>query len=59
MGYMFLYLPHYSVHNDRHSLSNVPSVDPIDAKYQTTAHVLGLQVQYSFDATPSLRPPTP
>ena len=52
MGYMFLYLPHYSVHNDRHSLSNVPSVDPIDAKYQTTAHVLGLQVQYSFDATP-------
>ena len=52
MGYMFLYLPHYSVHNDRHNLNNVHSVDPIDAKYQTTAHVLGLQVQYSFDATP-------
>ncbi len=52
MGYMFLYLPHYSVHNDRHNLNNVGSVDPIDARYHTTAHVLGLQVQYSFDATP-------
>lgn len=52
MGYMFLYLPHYSVHNDRHDLNNNPSVDPIDARYHTTAHVLGLQVQYSFDATP-------
>lgn len=52
MGYMFLYLPHYSVHNDRHDLNNNPSVAPIDARYHTTAHVLGLQVQYSFDATP-------
>ena len=52
MGYMFLYLPHYSVHNNRHDLNNNPSVDPIDARYHTTAHVLGLQVQYSFDATP-------
>lgn len=52
MGYMFLYLPHYSVHNDRHDLNNNHSVDPIDARYHTTAHVLGLQVQYSFDATP-------
>lgn len=52
MGYMFLYLPHYSVHNDRHDLNNNLSVDPIDARYHTTAHVLGLQVQYSFDATP-------
>ena len=52
MGYMFLYLPHYSVHNDRHDLSGNPSVAQIDARYHTTAHVLGLQVQYSFDATP-------
>lgn len=52
MGYMFLYLPHYSVHNNRHDLNNNPSVAPIDARYHTTAHVLGLQVQYSFDATP-------
>ena len=61
MGYMFLYLPHYSVHNDRHNLSNQAPVNPfsptgrlqqIDARYHTTAHVLGLQVQYSFDATP-------
>lgn len=52
MGYMFLYLPHYSVHNNRHDLNNNLSVDPIDARYHTTAHVLGLQVQYSFDATP-------
>lgn len=52
MGYMFLYLPHYSVHNDRHDLNNNPSVASIDARYHTTAHVLGLQVQYSFDATP-------
>ena len=58
MGYMFLYLPHYSVHNNRHNLNNNPAKTPIgflqqiDAKYQTTAHVLGLQVQYSFDATP-------
>lgn len=55
MGYMFLYLPHYSVHNNRHNLSNQqinPSIKQIDARYHTTAHVLGLQVQYSFDATP-------
>lgn len=61
MGYMFLYLPHYSVHNDRHNLSNQAPINPfsstgrlqqIDARYHTTAHVLGLQVQYSFDATP-------
>ena len=55
MGYMFLYLPHYSVHNNRHNLSNQqinPSIEQIDARYHTTAHVLGLQVQYSFDATP-------
>ena len=52
MGYMFLYLPHYSVHNNRHDLNNNPSAYPIDARYHTTAHVLGLQVQYSFDATP-------
>lgn len=52
MGYMFLYLPHYSVHNNRHDLNNNPSVAQIDARYHTTAHVLGLQVQYSFDATP-------
>lgn len=61
MGYMFLYLPHYSVHNDRHNLSNQAPVNQfsptrrlqqIDARYHTTAHVLGLQVQYSFDATP-------
>lgn len=54
MGYMFLYLPHYSVHNDRHNLAGAPAsgISPIDARYHTTAHVLGLQVQYSFDATP-------
>lgn len=61
MGYMFLYLPHYSVHNDRHNLSNqapgnsfspTGRLQQIDARYHTTAHVLGLQVQYSFDATP-------
>lgn len=52
MGYMFLYLPHYKVRNDRHNLNNVGSVYPIEAEYHTTAHVLGLQVQYSFDATP-------
>lgn len=61
MGYMFLYLPHYSVHNNRHNLSNQAPGNPfsptgrlqqIDARYHTTAHVLGLQVQYSFDATP-------
>lgn len=54
MGYMFLYLPHYSVHNDRHNLAGTPpsGISPIDARYHTTAHVLGLQVQYSFDATP-------
>lgn len=54
MGYMFLYLPHYSVHNDRHNLAGTPArgVSQIDARYHTTAHVLGLQVQYSFDATP-------
>lgn len=55
MGYMFLYLPHYSVHNNRHNLSNQQinrSIKQIDARYHTTAHVLGLQVQYSFDATP-------
>lgn len=58
MGYMFLYLPHYSVHNNRHKLNNQAPSTPtgplpqIDAKYHTTAHVLGLQVQYSFDATP-------
>ena len=54
MGYMFLYLPHYSVHNDRHNLAGTPApgISPIDARYHTTAHVLGLQVQYSFDATP-------
>ena len=55
MGYMFLYLPHYKVRNDRHNLNNVqtnPLLQPIDARYHTTAHVLGLQVQYSFDATP-------
>lgn len=61
MGYMFLYLPHYSVHNNRHNLSNQAPSNPfsptgrlqqIDARYHTTAHVLGLQVQYSFDATP-------
>lgn len=52
MGYMFLYLPHYKVRNDRHNLNNVASVAPIEANYHTTAHVLGLQVQYSFDATP-------
>ena len=52
MGYMFLYLPHYSVHNNRHNLSGRPAVAQIDARYHTTAHVLGLQVQYSFDATP-------
>lgn len=58
MGYMFLYLPHYSVHNNRHKLNNQAPMTPtgplpqIDARYHTTAHVLGLQVQYSFDATP-------
>lgn len=56
MGYMFLYLPHYSVHNNRHNLNNVAAnggtLPQIDARYHTTAHVLGLQVQYSFDATP-------
>lgn len=58
MGYMFLYLPHYSVHNNRHNLNNQAPTTPtgplpqIDARYHTTAHVLGLQVQYSFDATP-------
>lgn len=58
MGYMFLYLPHYSVHNNRHNLNNQAPATPtgplpqIDARYHTTAHVLGLQVQYSFDATP-------
>ena len=58
MGYMFLYLPHYSVHNNRHNLAgqapqtNGVDLPQIDARYHTTAHVLGLQVQYSFDATP-------
>lgn len=48
IGYMFLYLPHYSVLNARHNLAGTPAVAPITAKYQTTAHVLGLQVQYAF-----------
>lgn len=49
VGYMFLYLPTYTVHNNRADLNGRPGVaTPLHAKYRTTAHVLGFQVQYSF-----------
>lgn len=47
-GYSFLYLPSYEVHNTRQNLSGTPSTTQLDAKYDTYAHVVGLQVQYTF-----------
>lgn len=47
-GYSFLYLPTYEVHNRRQNLAGVTSVPQLDAKYDTYAHVVGLQVQYTF-----------
>lgn len=49
VGYMFLYLPTYTVHNNRPNLAGTPGVaTTLNAKYRTTAQVLGFQVQYSF-----------
>lgn len=47
-GYMFLYLPTYEVHNERQTLAGAAAASKLDAKYSTYAHVVGLQVQYSF-----------
>lgn len=47
-GYMFLYLPTYEVHNRRQNLAGTSTTGQLDAKYSTYAHVVGLQVQYSF-----------
>lgn len=49
-GYSFLYLPTYEVHNHRQNLNNdpTPTMTNLDAKYDTYAHVVGLQVQYTF-----------
>jgi len=47
-GYSFLYLGHYEVHNRRQNLAETPSVGRLDAKYDTYAHVVGVQFQYAF-----------
>lgn len=49
-GYSFLYLPTYEVHNRRQKLdgTNATPMSTLDAKYDTYAHVVGLQVQYTF-----------
>ena len=49
-GYSFLYLPTYEVHNHRQQLdgTNATQMSTLDAKYDTYAHVVGLQVQYTF-----------
>ena len=47
-GYSYLYLPHYEVHNRRQNLAGVTAVPRLDAKYDTHAHILGAQVQYTF-----------